>query len=118
MREKKSYRRDDRKRLIIHLFAERLRKGIYEPMTCSQIAACMRITPSTKLRNILREMESESLLTIQTEEDASILGYRYLYTLNHELPAFNPPHTNRRASRQERTIRLNSARGIETLVLL
>jgi len=113
----RAYTREERKRLIIYLFAERIRQGNGDYMSCSEIAKAMDITASTKLRKILFEMRNDNILVMEAEKDAGIAGYRYLYWLNPDNVAFGPSHSNHRAAKRARQIRLNIGGKVEALTL-
>jgi len=115
MRRVRAYSRDERKRLIIHVLAETIRTGNLEGLSCAAIAQKMDIVPSTKLRQILAEMIAADVVNFKKEPDAGIAGFRVIYSLNYQHPAFSQPHTNRRAQRIERNIRLNHGGKVETL---
>lgn len=117
MRRVRAYSREERKRLIIHVLAEAIRCGEGEQKTCAQIANAMDITPSTKLRKILAEMVTAKLLEVEEVKDAGIAGFRNLYSLNDEREAFAEKHPSRRATKIERSIRLNINGKVEALVL-
>lgn len=117
MRRVRAYSRDERKRLIIHVLAEAIRTGDTGIMTCSEIAKKMDIVPSTKLREILLEMIASGTLSAEAQPDPGIAGKRYLYWLKKDNEAFSVQHSNAKATRRERFIRLNPSRTVEMLVL-
>jgi len=117
MRRVRAYTREERKRLIIHVLAEAIRKGEPPVMTCTEIARSMDIVPSTKLRKILSEMVGSGTLRMQSQEDAGIAGVRYLYELNPWNDAFETPHPNRRATKMARTIKATINGKVEALQL-
>jgi transcription initiation factor IIE alpha subunit len=111
----RAYSREERKRLIIYVLAEAIRKGNSQQMTATQIAREMDIVPSTKLRKILAEMVTEKILQVEDVEDAGIAGFRYLYYLNGERDGFAFKHPSERELRKNRTIRLNIGGKVEAL---
>lgn len=111
MKKVRAYKRSERKRLIVHVLAENIRKGIEQEMTCAQIARAMDIVASTKLREILTEMVFEGTLDVDRIKDAGIAGFRCLYKLNNDNQAFSPSHGNKHAIARDRVLRLNSAAG-------
>ena len=106
-REVRAYSRYERKRLIINVFAEEIRKGHPAQLTCAGLAQKMNIRPSTKLRKILAEMIEDELLRCVKEPNAGVCGFRMVYELNYWREGFSKPHENRRAVRRERNITLN-----------
>lgn len=117
MRRVRAYSREERKRLIIHHFAESVRVGENPVMTCAEIARKMDIRPSTKLRDILLEMVLDNTLLMSQQEDAGIAGFRVLYELNPFNDAFSEQHASPRATRMHHAIRLNTSNGVEELWL-
>lgn len=115
MRKARALSRDERKRLIIHHFAEAIRTSQPARFTCADMARKMDIIPSTKLRNILDEMVAEYLLIVTMESDAGIAGFRKVYELNYSKEGFSQPHANQKATRVARTIRMNSSKGQEDI---
>jgi hypothetical protein len=117
MRRVRAYSRDERKRLIIHVLAEAIRVGDIDAMTCAEIAKKMDIVPSTKLRKILAEMTKAEILSVVKQPDAGIAGYRFVYSLNAGRDAYWYKQANKSAVERARQIRLNTAHGVEILVL-
>ena len=115
MRRVRAFKKEDRKRLIIHNLAEAIRKGGTGVMTCAEIARTMDIRPSTKLRAILLEMIAAGTLSVEEQSDGGIAGKRYLYWLNKTHVAYSASHANAKAVRRERSIRLNTTKGSEEL---
>ena len=115
VRRVRAYKKDERKRLIIHVLAEAIRRGETGVMTCAEIARSMDIVPSTKLRKILLEMIAAGTLSVEEQPDGGIAGKRYLYWLNKTHVAYSVSHANAKAVRRERTIRLNTVKGSEEI---
>jgi hypothetical protein len=117
MHKVRAYKREDRKALIIHVFATDIQAHGDGIFTCSTIAKAMDITPSTKLRNIIDEMVSQGLLISERVEDTGIAGFRTLYSLNVGTEGFAFPHHWTKHAKRQHEIRLNPARSEERLVL-
>jgi hypothetical protein len=66
LERRKAFKREDRKRMILLAFAVEETNGRHE-MTLAQIAKYLRVTPSTKLRSMVVELEIEGLLKSRTE---------------------------------------------------
>jgi hypothetical protein len=117
MRRVRAYSREERKRLIIHVFAEAIRKGEGHMKACAEIANKMDIVPSTKLRAILRELVADEILLVTRVEDEGIAGFRDLYELNYHKASFEPSHPNRRSAKMARTIKATINGKVEALQL-
>lgn len=117
MRRVRAYRRDERKRLIIHVLATAMKNGEPFKLTCAEIAKQMNIVPSTKLRQILAEMVAAKTLSCEKQDDAGIAGFRFLYELSAENPAYEWRRVDKKAVDFHRTIKLNTRSGAETLAL-
>jgi len=115
MRRVRAYSREERKRLIIHVFAEAIRKGRPAQLTCAGLAQKMDIVASTKLRAILSEMVAAELLRKVDEPNAGVCGFRAVYELNYAKTGYSEPHKNQHAVKQERFLRLNIGGKVEAL---
>ena len=113
----RAYSREERKRLIIYVLAEAIRIGNQEGMSCAAIAKKMDIVASTKLRQILAEMIAAEVVVFEKQPDAGIAGFRVLYALNYTKAGYSEPHSNRKATKQARQIRLNINGKTEALTL-
>jgi len=117
MRRVRAYSREERKRLIIHVLAEAVRKDRQRKMSTAEIAHEMDITVQTKLRTILKEMVADELLKMDMQEDAGIAGFRLVFYLNDQKEGFAEQNPNNKASRKDRIIRLNIGGKVEALTL-
>lgn len=117
MRRVRAYSREERKRLIIHAFAEQIRLGHEPKLTCAGIAQMMDIVPSTKLRQILAEMVASELLVFVKEENAGIAPFRIVYELNYSKAGFSEPRKNAKAARRSHALLLNINGKVEALQL-
>jgi len=63
---RKAFNRDDRKRMILLAFAVEETNGRHE-MTLTQIANYLKVSPSTKLRSMVLELEIQGYLKSRTE---------------------------------------------------
>lgn len=110
-RQRKAYTKEETKRLVIYHMAEGIRAARKHGWTCSEIAHALNRTPSTKLRKILNEMICEQTIIQDTELDAGIAGFRFIYSLNEQRDAFNVQHSNARYAKRQRILTINSRAG-------
>jgi hypothetical protein len=66
--EQKAFKREVRKQQVIGQFNIWFHNGDTEPKTMHRIARALKMTPSTKFRDILDEMVMEGSLTVERRE--------------------------------------------------
>jgi hypothetical protein len=75
----KALTRDDRKRQIMLAFAVNIQSGHDGRMTLADIARKLQLSVSTKLRDMVVELELEGLLDHVVEPMPGIVGKRFIY---------------------------------------
>lgn len=109
--KKKALSRDDRKCQILLVFAVDVQTGGEGHMTLADIARDMHLAPSTKLRDMVKELEIEGLLTDQTEPIPGVCKFRRIY-----MPTANLDSRTGKPKHEPRTIKINARRnGQQTL---
>jgi len=86
VKQRKAYTREQRRLMIVQSFLVEAEKGNAGQLTCAEIAHYLGVTPSTKLRIILAEMEVDDLLKSKRVKDHGIAGFRRLYSLQDKNP--------------------------------
>lgn len=82
-KQRKAFTREERKHMIVQAFlVEETKQGMLWGMTTAQIAHYLRVTASTKLRDILSEMVIAGDLLEQREKSATIKGYTRIFHLS------------------------------------
>lgn len=102
----KALSRSDRKRQILLVFAVDIQTGGEGRMTLADIARDMHLAPSTKLRDMVTELEIEGLLANQTEPIPGVCKFRRIYmpTAHFDTRTGKPKH-------EPRTIKINARRN-------
>jgi DNA-binding HxlR family transcriptional regulator len=77
----KRYSRDERKLMIVRAFITDIQKGNVGQLALSEIARALQVTASSKLRDMIREMEIDGVVKVIKVDDTGIAGYRYIYRL-------------------------------------
>lgn len=76
----KALKREDRLRQIMLAFAVDLQTGGEARMTLADIARDMHLSPSTKLRDMVTELQIKGLLTSETEPIPGVCQFRRIYS--------------------------------------
>ena len=79
--ERKAFSRAERKLMVVSQFAIRIQNGHENKMTTNQLARALKITPSTKFRNMLLEMWREGKLEAVAIPHQGIAGKAYVWSL-------------------------------------
>jgi hypothetical protein len=75
----KALAREDMKRLIMLAFAVELQSGRSGEMTLTDIAGKVNRAASTKLRDMVTELQIEGLIVARTEKMTGAVGFRRVY---------------------------------------
>lgn len=78
----KALARDDRKRMIILAFAVEVQNGNSGEMTMAHVARKLRLSPSTKLREMILELVIDGQLDYRDEPIPGIAKFRRIYSPN------------------------------------
>jgi hypothetical protein len=111
----KALSRDDRKRQILIAFAVEMQKltkaeieaGTAVEMTVADIARCLHLSPSTKLRDMILELVIDGTLDYRDEPIPGIAKFRRLYSPDNA--TFKRPKAQ--YGRSGREIKINSRQG-------
>lgn len=102
----KALSREDRKRQIVLAFAVNIQTGGEGRMTLADIARDMHLAPSTKLRDMVHELEIEGLLANATEPIPGVCQFRRIY-----YPTASFDSRTGKPKREVRTIKINARRS-------
>lgn len=80
-RQRKAFTRDERKAMIVQALAILHQKYVLGSFTLAQVANLMGITPQTKLRDMLSELEIAGVVSALDEKTATIRGFTRYYRL-------------------------------------
>lgn len=82
-KQRKAYTREERKHMVVQAFlVEETKQGMLWGMTTADIARYLKVTASTKLRDILTEMVIEGTLLEEREKSVTIKGYTRIFHLS------------------------------------
>jgi len=90
----KALDRDDRKRQIMLAFAVNIQSGHDGRMTLADVARAVGLSVSTKLRDMIVELELEGLIDHVVEPMPGIVGKRFIYA---PTEIFDARHGRKRA---------------------
>jgi len=76
----KALKREDRLRQILLVFAVDIQRGCEGRLTLADIARYMHLSPSSKLRDMVREIEIEGLIKSETEPIPGVCQFRRIYS--------------------------------------
>lgn len=102
-----AFSRDDRMRMVLLAFMVKIQSGKGREMTVAEIAKCLHVSPSTHLRNIVKELEVRGLLENRREDYPGAAGFRVLWSLK----------DRKLAQQATRTIKITHHRKTEQIPL-
>lgn len=108
MRNRKAFSKEEKLIQIIAVFLEEFRKGNKE-LTVADVARGLNITPSTKLRKLMRCLNEQNVLSAYSEPHVGIAGFRVIWLLT---PAYLE-YAKATLSQQKkgRDLRINTPKG-------
>lgn len=83
-RQRKAYKREERKAMIVQALALDYQNGGEGWLTIAEIAHLLHVTPSTKLRDMVTELLIDGVVVVKTYEYPGITQYRRFYALADE----------------------------------
>ena len=81
MKERKAYSRAERQTMVLGAIAVNVQIGGSWWLTSGDIAKRLKMTNSTHLRNLMKEMVERGMLVYRDEDDPGIAGFRRLFTI-------------------------------------
>jgi hypothetical protein len=116
-RVRKAYPREEKLLLIVAIFADKVKSGEWSWVGTAAIARELNQTPQNQFRRLLESLVVQGALVSKTEPYPGAAGKRVLYALNDQTYQNAEYHNKKAATAARRSIRLNTAHGVEMLVL-